>query len=48
MADIFIDGDGNVVGDHNRVQVIKNTVIVDREDVRDKELAYLEGLLKDY
>jgi formylglycine-generating enzyme required for sulfatase activity len=48
MADNFVDGDGNVIGNHNRVQVIKTTVTVGPENVRDRELAYLTGLLKDY
>jgi formylglycine-generating enzyme required for sulfatase activity len=48
MADIFVDGDGNVIGNHNRVQVIKNTVIVRGENVRDRERASLHGLVSRY
>jgi predicted NACHT family NTPase len=43
VSDITIQGYGNVVGDNNVVRVI-----VRGEDVRDKELAYLSGLVNQY
>jgi GTPase SAR1 family protein len=43
VSEIIIQGYGNVVGDHNVVRVI-----VQGEDVRDKERAYLNGLVSRY